>query len=166
MKLLPGLLALTLFAVTLGAQTDPTAPPEGAKSLLALTGVGFQVYTCKASPDGPAWTFVAPQAKLLDAHGAEAGLHGIGPAWTLADGSSVKGQLLATQPSPGTTAIPWLLLKAVETKGSGALSKVAYIRRSETKGGKARTTGCDKAHLDATDLVPYKATYTFYSAAQ
>jgi len=160
MKLLPLLL---LFAASAGAQTGPASAPSGSKALLTLTGVGFQVYACKASATGPAWTLVAPQAKLVDEHGAEVGFHGKGPAWTLNHGGSVKGELVATQPSPDATAIPWLLLKAVEAKGT--LSGVQFIRRSETKGGKARETGCDKRHVDATDLVGYKATYTFYTVA-
>jgi hypothetical protein len=158
MKLLPFLL---LFVAPAVAQTAPADAPAGAKALLTLTGVGFQVYACKASPAGPAWTLVAPQAKLVDEHGAEVGFHGKGPAWTLNHGGSVKGELVATQPSHDPKAIPWLLLKAVEAKGT--LGGVQFIRRSETKGGKARATGCDKGHLDATDLVGYKATYTFYT---
>jgi len=166
MKLLPGLLAMSLFASLASAQTDPTTPPAGAKALLMLTGVGVQIYTCKDTPAGPAWAFVAPQAKLLDEHGVDAGTHGAGPVWTLKDGSSVKGQLLTNKPSPDAGSIPWLLLKAVETKGPGALAAVAYIRRSETEGGKARATGCDATHIGATDKVDYKATYTFYGAGQ
>jgi hypothetical protein len=155
---------MTLLASAAGAQTDPTAPPAGMKAVLTLAGVGVQIYACKDSQNGPAWTFVAPQAKLIDDSGAEAGSHGAGPTWMLKDGSSVKGQVVASKPSPD--AIPWLLLKAAETHGPGALAEVKYIRRSETTGGKARTTGCDAAHLGAMDRVDYKATYTFYAAGQ
>jgi hypothetical protein len=165
MRLLPGLLAMTLLASTAGAQTDPTAPPAGAKAILTLTGVGVQIYACRDSADGPAWTFVAPEAKLVDEHGAETGTHGAGPVWMLKDGSSVKGRVVATRASLDASSIPWLLLKAAETKGPGVLAGVAFIRRSETVGGKARPTGCDAGHMGAIDKVPYKAIYTFYGDA-
>jgi hypothetical protein len=154
----------SLTAATLIAQTDPTAAPAGSKVLLKLAGVGVQIYSCKSQAAGPAWSFVAPQAKLLD-DATEAGTHSAGPTWTLKDGSTVKGVLVATRPSPDADAIPWLLLKAAPTSGSGALSQVEYIRRSDTSGGKAPVTGCDAAHLGATNQVPYKAIYTFYVAA-
>jgi hypothetical protein len=166
MNFLIGILILmmsSLIATPLEAQTDPTAEPAGAKVLLQLKGTGVQIYTCKDQAGGPAWSFVAPQAKLLDGS-TEAGTHSAGPTWTLKDGSWVKGQVIGNKPSPN--AIPWLLLKAVAASGSGSLAQVKYIRRSETSGGNASTTGCDAAHLGATAQVPYTATYTFYVAAQ
>lgn len=166
MKLLTGILMLSSFAAApIAAQTDSTAPPAGAKTLLKLMGVGVQIYICKDQPGGPAWTFVAPDAKLFD-NATEAGTHGAGPTWTLKDGSWVKGQMIATRPSPDTDAIPWLLLKTASTSASGVLANVTYIRRSDTSEGRAKTTGCDATHMGATDRVPYKATYTFYAAAQ
>jgi hypothetical protein len=147
------------------AQTDPTAPPAGTTALLELTGVGVQIYVCKDQPGGPAWAFVAPEANLMD-HATEAGTHSAGPTWTLKDGSQVKGQVVATRPAPDADAIPWLLLKAVETSGLGKFAGVRYIRRSDTSGGKARAGGCDASHLGSTDRVPYKATYTFYTVTQ
>jgi Protein of unknown function (DUF3455) len=166
MKLLTGILMLSsLAAAPVAAQTDPTTPPTAAKALLKLMGVGVQIYTCKDQPGGPAWTFVAPDAKLFD-NASEAGTHGAGPTWTLKDGSWVKGQMIATRPSPDADAIPWLLLKTASTSASGVLTNVTYIRRSDTSGGKAQATGCDATHLGVTDRVQYKATYTFYAAAQ
>lgn len=164
MNLLKGILAISLLTASASAQIDPTATPAGAKAILTLTGVGVQIYACTSQATGPAWTFVAPQAKLLDGK-TEAGTHSAGPAWTLKDGSSVKGQVVGTKPSPDADAIPWLLLKAVETRGPGALAEVTYIRRSDTSGGKAHATGCDATHLGATDQVRYTAAYTFYVAA-
>ncbi len=165
MKLLAGILMLSsLAAAPVAAQTDPAAPPTGAKALRTLIGVGVQIYTCKDQAGGPAWTFVAPEAKLFD-NATEVGTHSAGPTWTLKDGSQVKGQVIATKPSPDADAVPWLLLKSAETSGTGAFSQVSYIRRSNTSGGKAHTTGCDATHLGATDRVPYKATYTFYADA-
>jgi hypothetical protein len=144
---------------------DPTFAPAGSKTLLTLTGIGVQIYTCKNQTTEPAWSFVGPQAKLFD-HETDVGSHGVGPTWTLKDGSWVKGQLIATKQSPDANAIPWLLLKASEANGPGALAEVKYIRRSDTVGGKARTTGCDVKHFGVVDEIPYKAVYTFYDAAQ
>jgi hypothetical protein len=44
------------------------------------------------------------------------------------------------------------------------MTQVKFIRRSDTRGGIAPTTGCDAQHLNATSRVPYTAIYTFYSA--
>ena len=165
MNLLKSIVAIGVLTLSATAQTDPTAAPAGSKVLLTLAGAGVQIYSCKDQAAGPTWTFVAPEAKLLD-HTTDLGTHSAGPTWTLKDGSSVKGQVVATKPSPYPGAIPWLLLKATETKGPGKLAGVTYIRRSDTSGGKPHTTGCDAAHLDATDRVPYTATYTFYISAQ
>jgi hypothetical protein len=165
MKLLAGLLMMNLWmAATVAAQTDPTAEPAGVKVLLRLSGVGVQIYACKNGAAGPGWSFVAPQAKLLDG-ATEAGTHSAGPTWTLKDGSSVKGEVIGTS-SPNAGAISWLLLKAAGTGGSGQLSEVKFIRRSDTEGGKAPATGCDANHLDSTVEVPYKAIYTFYVAGR
>ena len=161
MNLLKSLLTVSLLLATAQAQTDPTAAPAGTKELMTLTGVGVQIYACKDQAAGPAWTFVEPQAKLFD-QSKETGTHSAGPTWTLKDGSWVKGQLLATKPSSDPNAIPWLLLKAADSHGPGALAKVAYVRRSDTVGGKAPVSGCDATHLGATHEEPYQAVYTFY----
>jgi len=112
----------------------------------------------------PQWVFDAPDASLFDTSGSKVGVHGAGPSWRYNDGSTVKGEVAAKNAAPDATAIPWLLLKAVKDDGSGTLGKVEFIRRSDTHGGIVPTTGCDAQHLSAVSRVPYKATYTFYSA--
>ena len=165
MSLLRCFVAIAWLAASACAQEYPTAPPGGMKAILTLRGVGVQIYNCTRQAAGPTWTFVAPDAKLLD-HEAEVGNHSAGPTWTLKDGSSVKGQVVVTQPSPDENAIPWLLLKAVATGGSGVLTKVEYIRRTDTTGGRTHAVGCDAEHLGTTDHVPYTAVYTFYTSTQ
>ena len=49
-------------------------------------------------------------------------------------------------------------------EGSRALSAADYIRRTETKGGVAPSTGCDAAHVLQQVRMRYSATYQFYSA--
>jgi hypothetical protein len=159
--ILPKAILLVGLSAIAAAQTDSTTPPPSTKPLLTLRGEGVQIYTCKQTPTGPAWVFTAPQAKLFEGL-AERGTHAAGPNWTLTDGSSIRGKLLATSPSPDPNAIPWLLLQAADARGT--LAAVTHIRRSETHGGKAPNTGCDTIHLGTTGQVPYTAIYTFYAS--
>ena len=157
------ILGATLFATSATAQ-NPTTPPPTQHPILTVTGKGVQIYTCQQTATGPQWVFQAPEATLTDASGNPVGTHGAGPIWKSSDGSTVKGELFQKSNSPEPDAIPWLLLKAVTPSGSGIMNRVEFIRRSDTHGGVAPTTGCDAQHLTATTRVPYTATYTFYSA--
>jgi hypothetical protein len=157
------LLAATLCLSAAEAQS-PTDPPPGQHANLTLTGKGVQIYACRMVANTPQWVFDAPDASLFDTSGSKVGVHGAGPSWRYNDGSTVKGEVAAKNAAPDATAIPWLLLKAVKDDGSGTLGKVEFIRRSDTHGGIVPTTGCDAQHLSAVSRVPYKATYTFYSA--
>jgi hypothetical protein len=114
--------------------------------------------------NAPQWAFQAPDASLFDTSGAKVGVHGAGPSWRYYDGSSIKGEVVAKTAATDPAAIPWLLLKVVRDDESGTLAKAEFIRRSDTHGGVAPTTGCDVHHLDVAIRVPYTATYTFYSA--
>ena len=156
-------LCLLAAPFTIHAQ-DPTEAPPSSHSILVVTGKGVQIYACEQTSSGPQWVFKAPDANLYDKSGAIVGSHGAGPSWRSRDSSSVKGELLQKKSSPDPGAIPWLLLKATSTDGSGVMKRVDFIRRSDTHGGIAPTTGCDTQHLSATTRVDYSATYTFYSA--
>lgn len=156
------ILAATL--ITAAHAQNPTEPPASQHAILTVTGKGTQIYICQQSPTGPQWVFQAPEANLTDASGNPAGTHSAGPTWNSKDGSSVKGEVLVKANSPDPNSIPWLLLKAHEASGSGIMTKVEFIRRSDTHGGIAPTTGCDAQHLNTGARVPYTATYTFYSA--
>jgi Protein of unknown function (DUF3455) len=156
-------LVVMLSTVVASAQ-NPTEPPSSQHAILTVTGKGVQIYVCKQSATSPQWVFQAPEATLIDASGKNIGTHGAGPIWKSNDGSTVKGDLLQKSASSDPNAIPWLLLKAASPTGSGLMSKVEFIRRSDTQGGNAPGTGCDADHLAAAVRVPYSATYTFYSA--
>lgn len=158
------LCAAAFFAVSPALAQNKTEAPAGQQATLTVKGDGVQIYVCKNVNGAAQWVFEAPEAKLLDATGKEVGTHGAGPFWEAKDGSLVKGQLLVSEKAPGAGDIAWLLLKAGAHEGSGVLSGVAYIRRSETHGGVAPPSGCDAEHLSSTVRVPYTATYTFYSA--
>jgi hypothetical protein len=157
------LFAATLSVAAAAQVQSPTDPPPGHRAILTVTGKGVQIYECQLVANVPQWVFQAPDASLYDAAGAKVGVHGAGPSWRYFDGSSVKGEVVAKSASPEPTSIPWLLLKAVNDDGSGILTKVEFIRRSDTHGGISPTTGCDAQHVSAVSRVPYTATYTFYS---
>jgi hypothetical protein len=144
--------ALVLFAT--GQNTPSIDVPSGAQLLLSAKGKGSQVYTCT---DGH-WTLKVPDAKLFDENGKQIGTHFAGPTWKLNDGSEVKGKAVATQPSPDSGSVAWLLLQALPDSGSGQFAHVTYIRRTETHGGVAPKEACTSGELS----VPYTADYSFY----
>ena len=148
------------------AATDQAAvaPPQGSAPLLELVADGVQIYICEAKEGGFAWSFKAPEANLFDTQGRQVGTHFAGPAWKLDDGSEVVGEVVAKADAVEPRAIQWLMLHAKSHQGSGALSAAAYIRRTETKGGVAPSTGCDAAHVLQQVRMRYSATYQFYSA--
>lgn len=77
----------------------------------------------------------------------------------------MKGAKLASADAPKPTAVPWLLLSATPA-AEGTFAHVTHVQRLDTEGGKAPASGCDASHLGAKALVPYKATYYFYRAAE
>lgn len=157
------LFAAILSIATVAAAQNPTEPPASQHAMLEATGKGVQIYACQQSGGAAQWVFQAPEATLLNATGEPIGTHAAGPIWRSNDGSTVKGELLKKAASPDPTAIPWLLLKASVHTGTGVMSKVEFIRRSNTTGGIAPASGCDDQHLNAVARIPYTAAYTFYS---
>jgi hypothetical protein len=140
-------------------------PGPGQTLKETFTGLGVQVYMCTQSASGAfAWTFVAPQANLLNDDGKLIGTHFIGPTWQGNDGSSVVGQKVAAA-TVDASAIPWLLLNGVShSVESGRFSDVTAIQRLSTVGGLAPADGCDTAHIGSISQVPYSAQYVFYKA--
>ena len=144
-------------AVITLAQAAHAAPVPA----LELHGTGVQIYVCSASPAGAAaWKLKAPEATLKDADGQSVVHHFAGPSWQAADGSKVVGAMLSASPSPVQGAIPWLVVRATETTGSGILSHVAYVLRTQTKGGVAPAGEC---HVGSEVSVPYEANYIFFT---
>ena len=160
MKILPIALACCFAAVASGAQ-DVTLPPAEAHARYTVDGVGVQIYVCTASDK---WVLQEPQADLLDPKTkSRVGTHSKGPIWTWSDGSILLGDVLHQQPSAGS--IPWLLLSVQSTGKRGALTDIAYVRRSDTQGGVVPASiTCGADDVDELLRVPYAATYTFYTA--
>lgn len=163
------LLPFALLLLAQAAQTpDATlSPPAGAVAVASVEGRGVQIYRCIPQTGTYTWMFVSPEATLfVPSTGENTGSHSAGPTWTWKDGSAITGSVLAKQNSPRTGAVPWLLL-ATKPAGetSGFLTTVHWVRRSDTEGGQVPATGCDTANIGVTLRVPYRATYTFYSAS-
>jgi hypothetical protein len=139
--------------------------PAGARVVLEARGEGVQIYACRDAGSAIAWTLTGPEAQLLGSAGEPVGKHFAGPAWELTDGSTVEGVLMASQPSPEAGSIAWLLLRTKPGTATGRMSEVEFIRRTETHGGVADSSGCRSASdVGKTTRVRYSAHYTFYAA--
>ncbi len=167
------------FAGGTGGVTIPPAlaVPAGATLAVQYHGSGVQIYTC--TPSGGAggaagsgadagaisysWVLKGPDAKLYDASGAQVGTHTIGPAWNSSDGSIVNGTKVEQVNSTAAGAIPWLLLRASSTSGTGVFSNVTYVQRLNTNGGAAPATGCSASTSEMDTSVSYTADYYFYT---
>ena len=166
------------FVVLLGggatpsSGTVPTIPdnlkvPATQTLSLEARAAGVQIYDCKPGKDDPArfeWVFRAPEADLFDAAGKKIGQHYAGPTWESNDGSKVVGEVKARDDGPDVNAIPWLLLSAKSTSGTGVLGQTVSVQRVQTVGGKAPAGGCSQAQSGQEVRVPYSATYYFYGA--
>ena len=133
------------------------APARDQDLVFVLHAKGVQQYAC----NGTEWVFVSPSAELFESEGAKhAGKHSAGPTWEV-DRSSVVGAKV-TEIIVAPDAIPWVLLTATSSTGSGRMARVTSIQRLETSGGLAPATGCDADSVDATTAVKYSADYYFY----
>ena len=135
--------------------------PAGNVLAFALEAEGVQIYACNASNASYGWVFQAPEARLSEAGGQEAGKHYAGPTWEATDGSKVVGTKVEAA-TPDATSVPWLLLSAASHTGAGRMEKVTFVQRIGTRGGNAPSDGCDLAHSGAIARVPYRAVYCFY----
>ena len=153
--------ALSLFAVSAIAQDIPTklVPPQEGPLVGKYAAKGFQIYVCTVKEGGSEWAFKAPEAELVDAQGRPFAKHYAGPTWEAPDGSKIVGKILASEPSPQTGAIPWLLLSA-ESSGSGVLGGARFVQRVNTSGGVGPTGACPTAGTERR--VDYTADYIFY----
>lgn len=170
-------LAVSLAALAAGCSTAEftaaPAVPDNIKApatqtlALATRATGVQIYTCAPNKDDAArfeWVLKGPEADLFDASGRIVGKHYAGPTWEANDGSKAVGEVVARDDGPDPNAIPWLLLRAKSTSGSGVLGRTASVQRLKTVGGKAPATGCTPATAGAEVRMPYSAMYYFYIA--
>src|SRR5438552_2440949 len=76
-------------------------PVDGRPVFMKVRAEGVQIYECKKSGDGYAWTLKAPEALLYNDKGRAIGKHYAGPTWELADGSKVTAEKIAAKPADG-----------------------------------------------------------------
>jgi hypothetical protein len=159
-----------LFAARSQGPARPEVPeslkaPAGEEVILAAHATGVQIYVCQLGADQKfAWVFKAPEAKLTDARGKKIAHHFAGPTWKHADGSEVKGKVIAKQDAPKPHAIPWLLLSATSHSGEGTFSRVTSIQRIHTKGGMPPSASkCDASANGKESRKAYSADYYFYA---
>ena len=141
--------------------------PAGNALILTTPAKGVQIYVCQPKASDRTqfqWTLKAPEADLFNATGALVGKHYGGPTWEYTkDKSKVVGEVKQRLDAPASTAIPWLLLSAKTHEGNGFFSKVTYIQRLNTQGGKAPATGCDSSKQNSTTRVNYTADYYYFA---
>jgi Protein of unknown function (DUF3455) len=148
------------------AQEALVPAPAGMPLLLEATADGVQIYACEAQGQGFRWVFKGPEATLFDKQGRQIGTHFGGPSWKAGDGSMVVGEVVTTADAPVAGAIPWVLLKAKSHEGTGVLTKVAFVRRAETRGGVAPSADCDASHRAEQARMRYSAVYQFFGVQQ
>jgi hypothetical protein len=156
--------AIFISAFAADAEQTGVAPPQGSAQLLEAGADGVQIYSCEAKGNLFEWSFKAPEANLFDKQGRQIGTHFAGPTWKMTDGSAIIGEVVTKADAPEKNAIQWLLLRAKAHEGQGILADAAFIRRTDTKGGVAPTTGCDAGHVSEQARMRYSAIYQFFSA--
>jgi hypothetical protein len=163
-------LALFAFGSLLPAQElrAPELPPgcevlqapAGNVVSLHLYADGFQTYQWDAASGR--WLFTGPVALLYAQPEAvqPVGSHYAGPTWVSNSGSGVVGRFVDGR-TVDPTAIPWLLLEKVTTRGPGPFEPTTYIQRVNTTGGLAPARAGTPNEIV---WVPYTAEYYFYRA--
>jgi hypothetical protein len=162
-------LRMSVLMAAAGCATAPSAPgalrvPSGQALIKELHATGVQIYQCQPTKNDPSqfeWAFKQPEAVLLTKGGRNFGKHYGGPTWEADDGSKVIGEVVAHSDSPTPNAIPWLLLRAKSTSGSGVFTAVQSIQRVNTVGGNA-PVGCRQDQAGQQLRAGYSADYIFY----
>jgi hypothetical protein len=163
------LAAVAAFAQVAPPQTPSLAdlpaaikPPAELKVYIEAAAKGVQIYNCGKNDSGAfAWTLKGPDASLMDTHQKPLGKHYAGPTWEDTEGGKVVGAAKANAPASSANSVPWLLLDIKSRSGSGPFSQAQAILRVATNGGAAPPTGCDEAHTNTENRIPYTATYLF-----
>jgi hypothetical protein len=162
----------TLCAAIAGCASVPSVPgplnvPAGQSLIKQLRGAGVQIYECHAAKSDPAqfeWVFKGPEANLLTKGGRVVGKHYAGPTWEANDGSRVVAEVIGNSPSPKPNSIPWLLLRARATAGTGLFTQVQFVQRINTVGGSVPPGGCRREQAGQQLRASYTADYLFYGA--
>jgi Protein of unknown function (DUF3455) len=167
---LPALILTAAIQSAAAAAAEPAGisealrAPAGERLDFVLNAHGVQIYACKPRATDPyayQWTFVAPEATLLESDKI-VGYHSAGPVWeSVSDHSSVKGTVRERQDG-GAGNIPWLLLAGAASEGTGRFAGVTSVQRVATRGGVEPGTPCDASKSGQEARVKYTADYYFY----
>lgn len=168
---LPMILSACSGMGPMGMMKRPEVPtaiavPAGNNVAYILKGSGLLNYECRAKADasGFDWVLASPDAVLRDKNDAIVGKYYGGPTWEHGDGSKVTGKQLATAPAPTAGNIPWQLVQANPSTGSGALNGVTYVQRIHTNAGTAPSDACNASVATSKKQVRYSADYVFYKS--
>ena len=150
--------------------------PAGNQLYRVAHAVGTQNYVCLTTGWAPA--VYSPQATLFNGDNEQVLTHFLSPypfgsdqffpTWQDSrDSSTVWASAVKdAKYTPDPTAIPWLLLKVVDTAvgptGGDKMVGITYIQRLNTTGGLKPAIPCNDGDKY---LVPYAADYYFYKAA-
>jgi len=152
-----------------GTIPDSLQVPEGNKLGYQAYATGVQIYEVRRSATNPnvfIWVNIAPSATLYlrPDYTNQTGIHYAGPSWEFSKGPYKGEKTVAAKLKGATidpTAVPWLLLKAVDAQSSAG-NQVTYIQRVCTTGGLAPATIPNESELGQQQSIPYAATYLFY----
>lgn len=124
-----------------------------------------QIYTCKQTEQGFAWSGPDPDAILTNSGNTLIVHHYKGPTWEATEGSLLRsdGSLAKHFLPKNPNAVHWLELPVKER--TGRFAKVTFIHRIDTAGGLPPSDKpCDAQHAGDQDRVKYSAVYLFYVA--
>ncbi len=107
------------------------------------------------------WQFREPVATLF-IDGKTVGRHYAGPIWEMADGSMVRGKVVAQATGADPDDIPLLKMNATPLGGPGQLNRITTVLRLNTRGGRINSS-CNSSGSFLS--VPYSADYAFYRKA-
>jgi len=158
-----------LISSTCGLIPYDLEVPAGNKLALQAYAKGLQIYQVRRNAIDTniyEWVNIAPSATLYTRADFinVVGIHYKGPTWEFSKGQFKDDKVVASKWKGvivDTSAIPWLILKAVDSLSSTA-NKITYIQRVCTKGGLPPLTPATVMNVGLIDSIPYTATYLFY----
>jgi hypothetical protein len=151
-----------MFPVLAAAEVSSEIAAPGEILITTAHAVGAQIYECKPDSAGKlVWQFREPIATLF-IDGKTVGRHYAGPVWEMADGSMVRGKVVAQATGADPGDILLLKMNAMPLGGPGQLNRITTVLRLNTRGGRMDGS-CDSSGSFLS--VPYSADYAFYRKA-
>jgi len=161
--------AVELVSSNCGSIPYDLQVPEGNKLALQTYASGVQIYQVRRNAVDSnvyEWVNIAPSATVYSKpeFTNAVALHYKGPTWEFTKGV-FKGTKIVGSKWKGVivdqTAVPWLILKVVDSLSSPG-NKITYIQRVCTTAGLPPSTPATASNFGDTDSIPYTANYLFY----